>query len=734
MPCGTEPAYGSGATCRCRMAGAFLSADWYRIADLRLERRPHLDMARHVYRDVPWHVLQDPQNGKFHRLTPQSHAFFARLDGRRTVQEIWESCCLLFPDDPPSQSDILRFVAQLHTADLVAGDRRPNLTEIDRRAREEEVKTLFSYVKNPLSLRFPLVDPEPLLRSLAWLARLVFSPIGAVVWVALVVSALATLVLNADRLSLPRADQIASAADIVYLGIAYIVVKAVHELGHGLAVKRWGGEVRELGVMFLVFFPMPYVDASQATFFPSKYQRMAVSAAGILVEIALASIALFVWLQAEPGPVRTLAFNVMLIGGVSTILFNGNPLLRFDGYFVLADGVDSPNLAQRSNQYFWFNVQRHLLRYREAQAPIIGPREGPLLFFYAVASFFYRMMVMLIISLYIAAVLPVVGVLLVAWSLFTVFIMPIWKGAKFLMTDPGLDIRRPMYLLRAAAIIGACTGFVMLVPLPQYTNAYAVYDPGESAAVRVAGQGQVEELLVRNGDAVTAGQPILRLSDPLLSLERLLAEAEMQDARLKLGAIPITDANARRLWREQISFAEARLAELDDRESNLLLHAPRNGIIVLPDQHVLGGTFLRRGQTIGELLEPGAGQWRTAVPAGRAELVDSDLQGVVLRPMAQTAQIWPARITARGGEVTTRLASFGLAKKGGGLLIADPSEEAPTSLAPVVSYMLQPDAGVADPLQRIGARAAVRFEHSAAPLGPRLWRVARQTFLATFLN
>lgn len=142
------------------MATAFLSSDWYRVADLRLRRQSHVQLARHVYRGEVWHVLQDPQSGKMHRLTESAHAFFARLDGQRSVQDLWLRLCELFPDRPPSQSEILQLLAQLHSSDLVLGDRLPNLIEVDRRAREEQRKTLWGYIKNPLSLRVPLLTPN----------------------------------------------------------------------------------------------------------------------------------------------------------------------------------------------------------------------------------------------------------------------------------------------------------------------------------------------------------------------------------------------------------------------------------------------------------------------------------------------------------------------------------------------------------------------------------------------
>lgn len=180
----------------------------------------------------------------------------------------------------------------------------------------------------------------------------------------------------------------------------------------------------------LIFFPVPYVDASQSSFFTQKYQRMFVSAAGILVELAIAGAALIVWSMAEQGVVSTLAYNLFLIGGISTLVFNGNPLLRFDGYFVFADWLEIPNLGQRSNQYFWYICQRYLLGHGDARLPVISPGEEFWLFGYAVAAFLYRMFVMIIISLYVATALPIVGVAIVLWSLYTVFLVPTGKGVR----------------------------------------------------------------------------------------------------------------------------------------------------------------------------------------------------------------------------------------------------------------------------------------------------------------
>jgi len=713
------------------MATAFLSSDWYRVADLRLRRQSHVLTARHVYRGEVWHVVQDPQSGKMHRLTEAAHALFARMDGRRSVQELWLRLCELFPERPPSQTEVLQLLAQLHSSDLILGDRLPNLTEVDRRAREEGRRTLWGYVKNPLSLRVPLFDPEPLLRWMEPLARALFSVWGGVAWLCLMIAALAAAFVHWQALQLPRFEQIATASNLIYLAVAYVLVKAIHELGHGFAVKRWGGEVRECGVMMLVFFPVPYVDASQATFFPSKWQRMVVSAAGIAVELAVAALAFFVFLAADPGPIRTLAYNLMLIGGISTLLFNGNPLLRFDGYFVFADLMESPNLGQRSNQFFWHVVRRTILRDRESRAPVAAGGEGRFLVLYAVAAFLYRLSVLFFISIYLAVTLPVIGTALVLWSLFTVFVLPLGKGLRYLFADPTIDLIRGAVMLRTLAIILLCLGGLFVLPLPDVTSTDAVLEPAEGSLLRVQGRGFVDRVLVSDGQEVRPGDPVMLLTDPLLSLERLLAEAERQDALGRLAALPLADRNGRQLWEAQVGYAEAKLADLTTREARLTVRAAGAGRIYIPEAASLPGRFVKQGEVMATIIGPGPTRWRVAIPATDALRVDAGNRRIELVPRTAKAVTLPARIVARAPEVTTSLPSFAVTTKGGGTLLADPNSESPVSLVPVVNYQLavDQDAGVLLPG---GARARVRFVHDPSPIGPRLWRSMEQTFLRYF--
>lgn len=715
------------------MSESFLSPDWYRVSELRLLKRTHVQTARHVYRGQPWFIIQDLLAGKLHRLTPQSYAIFARMDGRKTIQELWENACKLYPDHPPSQPELIQLISQLHNADLVTGDRRPNLAEIDRRARDESRKATIGYFKNPLSLRIPLFDPEPILGLLSPLSRALFSTIGGTLWVALMATALIVAFMSWERLDTPRIEAILSAANIAYLAISYIFIKLLHEIGHGLAIKRWGGEVREVGVMILIFFPVPYVDASQASFFTEKNQRMIVSAAGVLVELTIAAIALIIWSMAEQGPIATLAYNMFLIGGVSTLLFNGNPLLRFDGYFVFADWLEIPNLGQRSNQYYWYTIQKYVLSHADARPPVVSPGEEIWLFTYAIAAFAYRTFVMVIISLYVATVIPVLGVAIVLWSIYTAFMIPLGKGIRFLVTDPSLETQRSRALLRVSFLLFAFIGLITLVPFPHTTIADAVLETQSNSLVRAQGQGFISEVLVGNRSIIEQGTPILQLNEPLLDVEFAVAQAELEDALLRLEMIPLSDPNERALWEQQVNFFRLKRDELELRTNQLLVRAPASGVLVLPEQRALIGRLLQQGDIVGSIERKSELIWRSAVPATRAEFIDNDLTSIAIKPNAYPKIVYSGHIVSRAPQVTTLLDSFGLTDRAGGRLVSDPSQENPVSISPVAAYVLSSGhPNNDDSVLGVGSRAIVRFKHSPSPLAPRVWRAIRQTFLTYF--
>src|SRR3984885_12044068 len=319
------------------MSASLFSPDWYRVADLRPRLRPRAQLHRREMRGRLWHLAQDHQSGRFYRLSPAAYLMVCLLAARRTLREAWEMVGRRHAAAQPSQEETILLLAQLHRADLLLGELPPDIAEIARRGEHMQRHALLMRLRNPLALRLPLFNPDRFLDRTMHLVRPILSLPGLLLWLALVGTGIVLAVEHRAELTADVLDRALTLHGITLVLLAYPLVKAAHELGHAYACKRWGGAVHEMGVMLLVLFPVPYVDASAATAFPRIWQRALVGAAGIMVELALAAVAMMVWVEASSGAVRALAFNVMLIGGVSTLLFNGNPLLRFDGYYVLCD-------------------------------------------------------------------------------------------------------------------------------------------------------------------------------------------------------------------------------------------------------------------------------------------------------------------------------------------------------------------------------------------------------------
>ena len=254
---------------------------WYRVQDLRPNLRTHTELHRHHYRGKIWYVLQDQANERYHRFTPRAYDFITLMDGRRTVEEIWTFSLETYGDEAPTQDQAIQLLGQLHAADVLLCDITPDTAEVlERRARQKRSKW-FQQILSPLFWRFPLFDPERLLNRTLPYVRPLMTRWSFVVWLGVVMTGAALAVMHWTDLTADVTDRILSAHNLFLLWLIFPIFKLLHEFGHAYAVKGFGGEVHEMGCMLLVLTPLPYVDASAASAFRSKRQRVAVGAAGI---------------------------------------------------------------------------------------------------------------------------------------------------------------------------------------------------------------------------------------------------------------------------------------------------------------------------------------------------------------------------------------------------------------------------------------------------------------------
>ena len=713
------------------MSDALHSPSWYRVAGLKPRIRTHAEIHRHAYRGEVWFVLQDHASGRAHRFTPAAHHFIGLMDGDRTVQELWDAACLQLADEAPTQEDVIRLLGQLHAADALLCDVPPDSREVFQRYQRHERMEWKRRLWTPLALRFPILDPDRFLdRTMPWVQPLI-GWLGILLWLGVVGTGTVLAAVHWTDLTKDVADRILTPQNLIVLWLVYPVVKALHELGHAYVTKRWGGEVHEIGIMLLVLTPVPYVDATAAWGFRDKRKRMLVGAAGIAVELFLGALALFVWLNVEAGAVRAVAYNVILITGVSTLLFNGNPLLRFDGYYVFSDAIEIPNLGQRANKYLGYLAQKYLFRAKDVESPAQTRGERIWMVVYGLASFAYRVFIMFVIILFIAGKFFVVGVLLAIWAIITQIAIPVGKAVAHLTTSPSLRRHRGRALATSAALALAVLLLLFVVPAPSWTRAEGVVWLPEEAQVRAGTEGFIDRLLVPPDSTVERGRALIEAKDPLLPTQVAVLEAQVQELEVKYDALVFEDRSQAALVREELVAAEAALARSRERASELTLRSAANGRFVVPNAADLPGRFVAKGQLVGYVVEPKALTVRVAVGQDDIALVRERIRDVEVMLAEWGAAPVTARIRREVPGGSQQLPTAALGTGGGGLFAVDPRDrQGVTTLARVFQLELVLPDELRSPY--LGARVFVRFNHGFEPVGVQVYRTFRRLLLRKF--
>lgn len=676
-------------------------------------------------------MLQDFASERSHRFSPAAHHFIGLMDGERTVQELWDAASAQLGDGAPTQEEVIRLLGQLHAADALLCDVPPDSLEVFRRHQRHAQMEWKRKFWTPLAMRFPLFDPDRLLvRTLHWVQPL-FSWFGALLWLAVVVTGGVLAASHWTDLTENITERVLAPQNLFLLWLVYPVVKAVHELGHAYAIRRWGGEVHEIGIMLLVLSPVPYVDASAAWGFRDKRKRMVVGAIGIAVELFIGSLALFAWLSVEPGIVRTIAFNVMLITGVSTLLFNGNPLLRFDGYYVLSDAIEIPNLGARSNQYLGYLFQRYVLGVSDADSPAHSTGERVWMATYGITSFLYRIFISFVIIVFIAGQFFFIGVLLAIWAMTTQLIIPAGKGLAFLLNNPGLRRNRGRAVSVSLGLL-AFTGILLFVlPAPSWTRTEGVIWVPEEAQVRAGTDGFIVDILAPVESEVRAGQPLLRAEEPFLATRVAVLEAQFAELSAKYDALMPVDRVQAAMVREQMTAAEANLRRSREREAELEFRSPASGRFILPNSVDLHGRFVNKGQLVGYVLQPRELTARVVLLQDDIAKVREETRGVEVMLAGWGASPIPARIRREVPGASTNLPTAALGTAGGGSIPVDPRDkDGVKTLGQVFQLELVFPADMRS--EYLGARVYVRFNHGFEPIGFQVYRAFRRLLLRQF--
>ncbi len=713
------------------MTGELNSRHWYRVAPLTPRLHDQVDIHRHDYRGQIWYLVENTTTGRSHRFNPVAYQFIGMMDGERSVQDIYSQINENLDGHAPGQEEIIDLMSKLYEADLLKVNAQTNTEEMFGRQSKQRANKLKQRFANPVAMRFPLWDPEDFLNRHFNKVQWIFSKWVGLLWLALMVYTVSEAVQHWSQINHHFGINALGPNNLILLFLLYPPIKFVHELGHAFSAKLEGGEVHEMGVNFLLFVPVPYVNVSAATHFRSRARRMLVSAAGIMVESFLAAIGLLLFLAAQPGLVQNIGFNIFLIGGISSLFFNGNPLLKYDGYYILADALGIPNLYQRSGQYWQYLFRRYLFGMRDAVSPVSAPGEAPWFAGYCLASLAYRMGILWFIITVVTEKFFFFGMVLAGWMVSLQIIQPAYKALSYLLTSPALQRKRGRALTASSLLAGIVVAVIGFMPIPSYTLSQGVVWQPDEVRLRAEHDGFVESLMVKNNQAVTAGTPLLSLHDPFLRSEARIAQARVHELEARYRASRSNNDIQVGIARDELQIAESELQFILEKSSAMSVDAFKSGELVLLEADDLPGRFLRKGDLLGYIIDDELPTVRMAVSQDHIGQLRQLVTNIKVRFASEPGRDFNARILRQAPEATNRLPSAALATTGGGPFIANRDDKNQLETQEKVFLIdLEPDfEGREIPL---GTRAYVRVNHGNEALASQWYRRLRQVFLRQF--
>ena len=536
--------------------------------------RTDLESKRCLYLGRSFWVLKDPVGLKYFRFQDEEYWILKQFDGTKSLDEIKEGFEAEFPPQKITLEDLQSFIGTLHQSGLIIAGVPDQGHELLKRRNKRRRKEIMGAMSNILCIKFKGLDLDTLLGKMIPYVRFMFQPVTVIFCLMLCFSALMLVLVEFEyfRSKLPGFQSFFSPSNIFALSIVLGMTKVLHEFGHGLTCKYFGGECHEMGVMILVLTPCLYCNVSDSWMLPSKWHRIAIGVAGVYIECVLSAVCTYIWWFTTPGMLNYLCLNIMFVSSISTIVFNINPLLRYDGYYILSDLLEIPNLRQKANTILTRKCSEWFLGMEQQPDPFL-PKKNQIFFaMFTVASFFYRWIVMASILFFIYTLfnsmgLKVVGQGIAAMSLYGLFVMPVIKVIKFFWV-PGR-----IYRVKKAKFYTSLSAFLILVAVFMFVKIpYTVIaplivelDPNSSQLVYIPEfGGQLEQVLVKPGDYVQSGdtlavlknlsleREVVALQCELLEIEEMIKVLEKQQMQVPSAAVQLVSKKAEYAARKEL--------------------------------------------------------------------------------------------------------------------------------------------------------------------------------------
>ena len=586
---------------------------------------------------------------RFFKIGVPEYTFISLLDGNTSIAEALSITACNLGQDAFTEQEAVSICRWLVDSGLASN------VEHEAPADFRKKQPPWYQRLNPFWIKLPLLNPDALLTRMQRVFGWIHSPVALFASLILGVVAVTTLASNWSKLD-TSSDNIFAPANWIWLGATWILLKLVHEFSHGLACKRYGGDVRELGVVFILFAPLAYVDLTSAWRFKSKWQRIHTALAGIYIELVIASIATLVWAGTQSTETAHRCLNIMLLSSVTTILFNANALMRFDGYYALSDFVEIPNLYTDA-QTKLRTVVRRIFMGDTTRATEPSTTADVLVFLYGLATFFWKILICVGLSISAATLFHGAGIFLAAAGIVLWMALPVFKLLQSLTRqfrfEPAKGVRCGLIFSCLIFTVGSVLWFA---PWPGGRTVPALVEFAPPTHVRAGVDGFVQTLHVKDGQFVHTGDKLVEMTN--YEIETACTELEIE--------IEQTIAR-RRLWTQKRELGQAQtetnnllalqkqLAEKDALRNRLTLYATVSGRISARRLSDLHGTHITEGQEILVIGDESIKELRLSIPQD-----DIDAFRAVLQPPAGSQASLSERPPeiSRSGNVSIRIAGL----------------------------------------------------------------------------
>jgi len=589
----------------------------FQFGQAKLKARDSLRFTMRQSGDDVTYIVENEATAKFFQIGLPQYTFLSLMDGHRTVSQALMQTATILRINALDEQEAANLCKWAIESGLVESEKSRNVSRKEH--AENMAMRQSASLLNPITLKMPLFNPDSLMETMTRYLGWLVSPGGAMLWIIVMVTGFFQLMKHWDAFVLNRINSFSS-NDLLWFGVTWLVLKVLHETAHGVACKKFGGQVHSCGMLLLLLIPLPYVDVTSSWRFINKWQRILVAAAGMLVEVFIAAIACMVWAAAEPGPLKYHAGNVIITATLHTLFFNANPLMKFDGYYMMSDFLEIPNLATRGRAYLKSVFKWLYFGTKPKPITDVGIR-GVIVKAYGFLAMAWFFSISLGLSLAASSMFEGFGLLVAVMGMILWFGIPIVKFCKFVLL--GSETEQPNRTWFATAMSITCLvigAFLFACPSPSVVSAPIVIDFEELSIVRTEAAGFAKMIHVVDGQSVEAGQPLMSLENRELSTELESLKVDVEIGELRCKTFHTTgDIAALKLEQSSLQSMYDREAELTTLVNKLEIVAPQSGVVMASGLSAKANTYLHPGD---EVLSIGMSDQLQAVALTRQQDVE----------------------------------------------------------------------------------------------------------------